>query len=136
VNQKWVTAIGGIIAAVVPLLVAYGIVTNEQATLWQNLVLAIVAAVVPIVVGSLVRNYNDNETAARVALMENETARLMAGREVSTLRPVGLSPVLRHSPGPGALDGHLQEHRRGSHCADSSAGRRVLLRRPAALLEV
>lgn len=79
-EQKWVTAIGGIIAAVVPLLVAYGIVTNEQATLWENLVLAIVAAVVPIVVGSLVRNYNDNETAARVALMENETARIMGGK--------------------------------------------------------
>lgn len=67
-------------AAVVPLLVVYGLMTQEQATLWENLVLAIAAAVVPIVVTSLVRNYNDNDTAARVALMENETARIMAGQ--------------------------------------------------------
>ena len=49
--------------------------------------LAIAAAVVPIVVTLIVRNYNDNDTAARVALMENETARLMASqppREVRT----------------------------------------------------
>ena len=53
---------------------------GPAAQLWQNLVLAIAAAVVPIVVTSLVRNYNDNDTAARVALMENETARIMAGQ--------------------------------------------------------
>ncbi len=80
-GSKWLTAIGGIVAAVVPLLIAYGVITQEQGELWQNLVLAIAAAVVPIVVTSLIRNYNDNDTAARVALMENETARLMAGRE-------------------------------------------------------
>ena len=79
-ESKWLTAIGGIVAAVVPLLVVYGLMTQEQATLWENLVLAIAAAVVPIVVTSLVRNYNDNATAARVALMENETARIMAGQ--------------------------------------------------------
>lgn len=76
-ESKWLTAIGGIVAAVVPLLVAYGVVTQEQGTLWQNLVLAIAAAVVPIVVVALVRNYNDNATAARVALLEHE--RIMAG---------------------------------------------------------
>ena len=79
-ESKWLTAIGGIVAAVVPLLVVYGLMTQEQATLWENLVLASAAAVVPIVVTSLVRNYNDNDTAARVALMENETARIMAGQ--------------------------------------------------------
>ena len=80
-ESKWLTAIGGIVAAIVPLLVAYGVITQEQGTLWQNLVLAIAAAVVPVVVVALVRNYNDNDTAARVALMENETARLLQRRE-------------------------------------------------------
>ena len=79
-ESKWLTAIGGIVAAVVPLLVVYGLMTQEQATLWENLVLAIAAAVVPIVVTAIIRNYNDNDTAARVALMENETARIMAGQ--------------------------------------------------------
>ena len=85
-ESKWLTAIGGIVAAVVPLLVVYGLMTQEQATLWENLVLAIAAAVVPIVVTSLVRNYNDNDTAARVALMENETARLMASTPPRVVR--------------------------------------------------
>ena len=78
-ESKWLTAIGGIVAAVVPLLVVYGLMTQEQATLWENLVLAIAAAVVPIVVTSLVRNYNDNQTAAEIAQMDEEKARLMAG---------------------------------------------------------
>ena len=29
-ESKWMTAIGGIVAAIVPLLIAYGILTQEQ----------------------------------------------------------------------------------------------------------
>ena len=90
-ESKWLTAIGGIVAAIVPLLVAYGVITQEQGTLWENLVLAIAAAVVPIVVASLIRNYNDNDTAARVALMENETARIMASQPPRMVRNVTVS---------------------------------------------
>lgn len=78
-ENKWLTAIGGIVAALVPLLVAYGLLTAEQAELWEALVLAVVAAVVPIVVTSLVKNYNDNETALRVSATELESARIRAG---------------------------------------------------------
>ena len=84
-ESKWLTAISGIVAALVPLLVAYGVISAEQGELWQTLALAIVAAVVaivvPITVTSLAKNYLDNQTIHTVALMENETARLMAGRE-------------------------------------------------------
>ena len=84
-ESKWLTAISGIIAAVVPLLVAYGIVTAEEGEMWRNLALAIVAAViaivVPVTVTSLAKNYNDNQTVHTVALMEQETARLTARRE-------------------------------------------------------
>ena len=83
-ESKWGTLIGGIIAAIVPLLVAYGVVTAEQGELWQSLALAVVglviAVVVPVTVTSLAKNYNDNDTAARVALMENETARIMGSK--------------------------------------------------------
>ena len=83
-ESKWLTAIGGIVAALIPVLVAYGVVSAEQGEMWQTLALAIVAAivtiVVPVTVTSLAKNYNDNDTAARVALMENETARLMGGK--------------------------------------------------------
>lgn len=80
-EAKWLTAIGGIVAALVPLLVAYGVLTSEQAELWEALILAIVAAIVPIVVTQLVKNYNDNEAAIQVTAMELEAARLRAGRE-------------------------------------------------------
>jgi len=80
-ESKWITAISGIIAALVPLLVAYGVLTTEQAELWEALILAIVAAVVPIVVVSLARNYNDNEATIQVTAMELEAARLRGGRE-------------------------------------------------------
>lgn len=69
-ESKWLTAIGGIVAAVVPLLIVYGVLTQEQAELWQALILAVAALVVPIVVGSVIKNYNDNETARAVAEME------------------------------------------------------------------
>ena len=83
-ESKWSTAIAGLIAALVPLLVAYGVFTAEQGEMWRQVALAVVglvvAVVVPVTVASLVKNYNDNQTAVNVALMENETARLMAGK--------------------------------------------------------
>ena len=86
-ESKWATLISGIIAALIPLLVAYGVFSAEQGELWQSLALAVVglviAIVVPVTVTSLAKNYNDNDVMHRVALMENETARaqLMARRE-------------------------------------------------------
>ena len=83
-ESKWGTLIGGIIAAIVPLLVAYGVVSAEQGAMWQSLAVAVVglviAVVVPVTVTSLAKNYNDNDTVSRVALMENETARIMASK--------------------------------------------------------
>lgn len=80
-ESKWLTLVSGIVAAVVPLLVAYGVITAEQGELWSNLALAIVGAiiaiVVPLAVTSLAKNYNDNQTVLAVSLMEQETARLM-----------------------------------------------------------
>ena len=80
-ESKWLTLVSGIVAAVVPLLVAYGVITAEQGELWSNLALAIVGAiiaiVVPLAVTSLAKNYNDNQTIHTVALMEQETARLL-----------------------------------------------------------
>lgn len=80
-ESKWITAISGIVAALVPLLVAYGVLTNEQAELWEALILAIVAAIVPIVVVSLARNYNDNAASIQMLMIEQDTARIQAGRE-------------------------------------------------------
>ena len=84
-ESKWMTLVSGIIAAVIPLLVAYGVITSEQGELWQGLALAIVAAivaiVVPLAVTSLAKNYNDNSTLMQVSRNETEMARLLARRE-------------------------------------------------------
>lgn len=78
-ESKWLTAISGVVAAVVPLLVAYGVITSEQGELWQALALAVVGAVVaivvPITVTSLAKNYNDNESFVQAALLEREAQR-------------------------------------------------------------
>lgn len=83
-ESKWLTAISGIVAAVVPLLVIYGVVTAEEGEMWSALALAVVGAivaiVVPVTVTSLAKNFLDNQTIHTVALMEQETARLMAGK--------------------------------------------------------
>ena len=81
-ESKWLTAISGIVAAVVPLLVIYGVVTAEEGEMWSALALAVVGAivaiVVPVTVTSLAKNYNDNQVAA--AEVEMEHARIMAGK--------------------------------------------------------
>ncbi len=79
-ESKWVTLIGGLVAAAIPLAIAYGLFTTEQGELWQTLVMAIVALVVPIVVTSLAKNYNDNDTALIMSRDETERAQLMANR--------------------------------------------------------
>ena len=60
-TEFWMTAIGGIVAAVIPLLVAYRVLDEEQGQLWAGLILAVAAVVVPVVIGSMVKSY----TAAR-----------------------------------------------------------------------
>ena len=83
-ESKWLTLISGIVAAIVPLLVAYGVVTAEQGELWQTLAMAIVGAVVavvvPLAVTSLAKNYNDNQTVMAATAMELDRARLMADK--------------------------------------------------------
>ena len=82
-ESKWLTAIGGIVAALIPVLVAYGVVSAEQGEMWQTLapaiVAAIVAIVVPVTVTSLAKNYNDNDTATTVAKLETEQAWITSG---------------------------------------------------------
>ncbi len=75
-TKTWMTIIGTVVAALVPLLVAYGILDAEKGNLWKEFILAVAAAIVPVVVGSLIKNFNDNTTAERVIFLEVEGARL------------------------------------------------------------
>jgi hypothetical protein len=66
-SEFWVTTIAAIVAAVLPILVAYGVLTSELAELWKGLIMAIVAAIVPVVVGSLARSYTKSRTEVKLA---------------------------------------------------------------------
>ena len=65
-TEFWMTAIGGLVAAVIPLLIAYNIIDEEQGQLWAGLILAVSGIVVPIVIGSMVKAYAAGRTTVKV----------------------------------------------------------------------
>jgi hypothetical protein len=66
-KDYWLNAVAMIATAVAPILIAYGVVTQEEADLWVNLVLALAAVIVPIVIGSTVQNWTKQSANVRVA---------------------------------------------------------------------
>lgn len=78
--EFWAWAVGSLVAVVIPLLIAYGVITAELGQLWTALIGVISAIVIPIVVGSLTKNYADNRTARLTAEANLETARLIERR--------------------------------------------------------
>lgn len=77
--EFWITAIGMIVAALVPLLVVYNVFSREVAELWAGLVSAIAALVIPLVLSHVATVYNDGQIALKVAALELETARIRSG---------------------------------------------------------
>jgi uncharacterized membrane protein len=71
-TEFWVTTIGGVLIALLPLLVAYGVFTSEMADVWKGVIVAIMTIVVPPVIGSLAKNYATNRTELK--LQETATA--------------------------------------------------------------
>ena len=69
-TEFWLTAIGAIVAAVVPLLVADRVLDAEQGELWAGLVLAVAGVVVPVVIGSIVKNYTESRMAVKMTAIE------------------------------------------------------------------
>ena len=69
-TEFWMSAIGAIVSAVVPLLIAYGLLTTEQGELWAGLVLAVAGVVVPVVIGSIVKNYTESRMAVKMTAIE------------------------------------------------------------------
>ncbi len=69
-TEFWMSAIGAIVAAVIPLLVAYRVLDEAQGQLWAGLILAVAGVVVPVVIGSIVKNYNDNRADVKVTALE------------------------------------------------------------------
>ena len=75
-TEFWVTTVGGVLIAVLPLLVAYGVLTSELADVWKGVIMAIVTIVAPPVLGSMAKNYANNRTAVKTEAMALEAAAL------------------------------------------------------------
>lgn len=69
-TEFWMTAIGAVVAAVIPLLVAYRVLDEEQGQLWAGLILAVAGVVVPVVIGSMVKNYTEARMVVKMTAIE------------------------------------------------------------------
>ena len=69
-TEFWLTALTGLFVATMALLVAYGVITSEQADVWLNLLMVLAAIVTPIIVGWLAKSYGDDRTELKVAQLE------------------------------------------------------------------
>ncbi len=68
-TEFWMTAIGALVAAVIPLLVAYRVVDEAQGQLWAGLILAVAGVVVPVVISSMVKAYTASRTDVKMAAL-------------------------------------------------------------------
>ena len=73
-SEFWMSAIGGLVAVIFPLLVAYGVLDTEQGELWAAAILAVAGIVVPIVLGSIAKNYNDGRVTVKTEAVKLEAA--------------------------------------------------------------
>lgn len=69
-TEFWMTAIGAIVAAVIPLLVAYRVLDEAQGQLWAALILAVAGVVVPVVIGSMVKAYTEARMVIKTTAIE------------------------------------------------------------------
>ena len=70
--EFWVTIITNIVAAIVAILAARGILTPDEGELWVQLASAVVLPVALLVIGWVNKSYINNQASIK-------TARLMAG---------------------------------------------------------
>jgi hypothetical protein len=69
-KDYYLNAISMVLAALVPILVAYNVLTAEDADLWVNLILALAAVVVPVVIGQTAQGLTRSKANVRVAELQ------------------------------------------------------------------
>jgi len=65
-TEFWVTTVGGVLIALLPLLVAYQVLTSELADVWKGVITAIMTIVVPPVLGSMAKAYTKARTDVKL----------------------------------------------------------------------
>lgn len=69
-SEFWLNLVATLLATALPLLVFYGVVTQEEAELWKALGMAIAAAVVSVALIWGAKEYGTNRTALKVTNLE------------------------------------------------------------------
>jgi hypothetical protein len=62
-TEFWLSAVSGLVVAIMALLIGYGVVTNEQADLWTGLILA----ASPIAIAIIAANYSKSRSETKAA---------------------------------------------------------------------
>jgi len=72
-TEFWLTALTTLVLPVLALLVGYGLLSQEQADLWQQLLVALIAVIVPVSVAIVNKSYNESRTALKIENMTLES---------------------------------------------------------------
>ena len=65
--EFWITALTGIVTAVIAVLIARGLLTEAEGQLWAQLAAAIIGPVAIVVLGMVAKSYTAHMTQVRVA---------------------------------------------------------------------
>jgi membrane protein YdbS with pleckstrin-like domain len=71
-TEFWLSAVVTVLAAAMPLFVAYQLLSQEEADLWAGLILAVAAVVVPIVIGQVAKTYTQSRTSLKETTLLSE----------------------------------------------------------------
>ena len=66
-KDYWMNAISMVLAALVPIVVTYGLLTQETAELWVALIMALAAVIVPVVITQTAQNWTKQRAVIEVA---------------------------------------------------------------------
>lgn len=68
-TEFWLTAIVNIAGAVLAILAARGLISNEESDLWLQLIQAVAVAAIPLALAIVNKSYIDGRNAIKVAAM-------------------------------------------------------------------
>lgn len=74
-SEFWLSLIAQVVGAVIPFLVLYGVLTNEEGMAWQSLIVALATLLVPLVLALVAKGYTDNRTMLKVEVAHLEVLR-------------------------------------------------------------
>jgi len=70
-TEFWITAVSNIVGAVIAILAARGLVSQEEGALWLTLIQAVAVAAIPVALAFINGRYINSRAAVKTAQAEN-----------------------------------------------------------------